>query len=329
MTAEFYKRALRCLDAKIGIVSNNNELIRDKRYFDSDKLESLLTNVHQLPEVPYENTDADFIVFDDPQVKPCISIGERACFCSGDFSNWEGECKDIRYSLFGNLGLFFRYSLAVLERFHGIYSFHASSLYIPSNNTILLIVGGAGAGKTVYLLKGVVEGWKILSTEMTHLRITKDGYEFYKGSLYDNVRVGSLVYDFPEAIDKLGVEIPQVENVWGHKVTIDLKPLEADDVYRNPKVQIINARIESDRKKADVSIMKERDKILWALYQNASEKLAPPWLMYERLPIGGCDDEHLAKARMETLRKFLDIADILPVKSILAGVKNCMEGIEL
>jgi len=35
-----------------------------------------------------------------------------------------------------------------------------------------------------------------------------------------------------------------------------------------------------------------------------------------------CDDEHLAKARLETMGKFLDIADILPVKSILAGIKD-------
>lgn len=329
MSFELYKRAVKCTDAKIGIVSNNNELIRDPRYFESPKVESLLTNVHQLPEIPYENTDADFIVIDDPQIKPSVSIGERTCFCSGNFSSWERECKDIRYSLFGNLGLFFRYSLAVLERFHGIYSFHASSMYIPSNNTLLLVVGGAGAGKTVYLLKGVVEGWKFFSTEMTHLRVTDDGYEFYKGSLYDNVRVGNLVYDFPEAIDKLGVKIPEVDNVWGHKITIDLRPMQAEDVYRNPRVQILIARIESDRKKADVSVVKEKDKILWTLYQNASEKLAPPWLMYERLPVGSCDDERLARARLETMSKFLDMADILPVKSILAGVKNCMEGVEL
>lgn len=329
MYTELYTRAIGCLDARIGIVSNNNELIRDARYFESDRMESLLTNVHQLPEVPYEDTDAEVIVVDDPHLKPYVSVGEGTCVCAGDFSRWERECKDIRYSVFGNLGLFFRYSLAVLERFHGIYSFHASSLFIPQSNTLLLIVGGAGAGKTVYLLKGVVEGWKILSTEMTHLRITKDGYEFYKGSLYDNVRVGSLVYDFPEAIEKLGLHIPEVDNVWGHKVTIDLKPLEADDVYRNPRVQIINARIESDRTKADVSDIKERDKVLWTLYQNASEKLAPPWLMYERVPVGRCDDDDLARARLETLGTFLDSADLAPIKSILAGVKNCMEGIEL
>jgi hypothetical protein len=88
-------------------------------------------------------------------------------------------------------------------------------------------------------------------------------------------------------------------------------------------------KIESDRKKADVSVMKNKDKIAWTLYKNASEKLAPPWLMYERIPVDGCGDEGLSCARLEALRRFVEIGDILPVKSIFAGVKSCLEGIEM
>jgi hypothetical protein len=33
MNVKFFKRAVKCLDATIGIVSNNKELIRDKRFF--------------------------------------------------------------------------------------------------------------------------------------------------------------------------------------------------------------------------------------------------------------------------------------------------------
>lgn len=329
MFSELYKRAVKCLDARIGIVSNNNDLIRDKRYFESTRVESLRTDVHRVAEVPYENIDAEFFVLDDPSLKPCVSISNEICFSSGDFSTWEKDCKDIRYSLFGNLGLFFRYTLSSLERFHRIYSFHASSLYIPRSNSLLLVTGGPGAGKSVYLLKGVAEGWKIFSTEMTHMRITKDGIEFYKGSLLDNVRLGTLIYDFPQAIDKLGLKIPQAENVWEEQIAIDLSSMEAEDIYRNPKVQIVNVRIESNREKAEVSTIKNKDKIVRTLFKYASEKFAPPWLMYERLPVTGCDDEQLAKTRLETMRTFLEKADLLPVKSILAGVKTCMEGIEV
>ena len=88
-------------------------------------------------------------------------------------------------------------------------------------------------------------------------------------------------------------------------------------------------KIESDRTRADVGVMKNKDKIVWTLYKNASEKLAPPWLMYERIPVDGCGDESLSYARLEALRRFMEIGDILPVKSIFAGVKNCLEGIEM
>ncbi|MFH1943018.1 MAG: hypothetical protein ABIL68_13025 [bacterium] len=328
MGVSLTKRAVRCVDATVGIVSNNEHLIREKRYFESARVESLLTNIHQLKEVPYEGIDAEFIVMDDPALKPCIRIGKATSFCAGDFSFWERECQDVRYSLFGNLGLFFRYLLSVLERFHGIYSFHASSFYIPKSGTLLLVMGGPGAGKTVYLLRGLLEGWKIFSTEMTHLQITKDGVEFYKGSLYDNVRVGSLVYDFPEVTEKLGLRIPDEKDVWEDKITVDLRSEEAEDVYRNPRVQIINVRIESGRKDAKVSVIQNKDKLAWMLHKNASEKFATPWLMYERLPVEGCDDGKLSDLRLKTMQTFLAKADLLPVKSILAGVENCLDGIE-
>ncbi|MBW2145846.1 MAG: hypothetical protein JRI22_02365 [Deltaproteobacteria bacterium] len=325
----FHKRALQCAGARMGIISNNGELIREYRYFNDTVMESILTNVHRLVEIPFEEgRDADFIVVDDPQVNPRVEINEKTCFCAGDFSRWEKTCADNRYSLFGNLGLFFRYTMATLERFHNIYSFHASSMYIPSNNTILLIVGGAGAGKTIYLLEAIMSGWKILSTEMTHFRFTDTGYEVIKGALFDNIRVGNLVYDFPEVPNKLGIQVPQVEDVWGHKIALDLTSLQAEDVYVNPRLQIINAHIESHRPTANVTVMKKKDKVVWTLYQNASEKLSPPWLMYEQMPVAGCDDPPLAWKRLETMRRIVDEVDMLPVKSIVAGAKNCLEGIE-
>lgn len=326
----FYRRALQCVKARLGIISNNGELIRDHQYFTSNKvIQSMLTNIHRLDEIPFdEGRDADFVVVDDPQVKPRVEISEKTCFCAGDFTRWEKTCADNRYSLFGNLGQFFYYTMATLERYHNIYSFHASSMYVPSNNTILLIVGGAGAGKTMYLLHGIMLGWKILSTEMTHFRFTDKGYELMKGALFDNIRVGNLVYDFPEVPKKLGIQVPQVEDVWGQKIALDLASLQAEDVYVNPKLQIINAHIESHRPKADVTVMKKKDKVVWALYQNASEKISLPWLMYEQLPVNGCDDTALAWKRLETMRRIVDEVDMLPVKSIIAGAKNCLEGIE-
>ncbi len=322
-----YKRAVQCLDAKIGLVSNNKDLLYDARFFKSTNVESLLTNVHKINEIPYRNVDAELYALDDRTLRAQVTMGDEICVCAGDFSAWEEECADIRYSLFGNLGLFFRYTLATLERYHGIYSFHASSLYIPSNNTLLLVFGGKGAGKTVYLLKGIIAGWKVVSTEMTHMRVSGEGVYFYKGSLYDNVRLGSLIYDFPEIADILGLTLPEVDDVWGYKIAVDLSAHAADDVYLNPRVQLLHARIESDRKRADIREVEKEDEVVRILHQNAGEKFSAPWLLYGKLPVPSCDTPKLSKERLRALRTFLEKVDRFPMKTIFAGAANCMDGV--
>ena len=68
------------------------------------------------------------------------------------------------------------------------------------------------AGKTVFLLEGLTRGWTVFSTEMTHMRVTDSGYEFYKGSLFDNIRLGTLLYDFPAVAARLGLRKSTVES---------------------------------------------------------------------------------------------------------------------
>ncbi|MDP3039018.1 MAG: hypothetical protein Q8O18_04010, partial [Deltaproteobacteria bacterium] len=218
-----FKRAVKIVEARIGLVSNNEKLITEARYFEGQVMESLLTDIHSIEPIPFsDDLDSCFVVIDDPNIQPQVKITEKVCTATGDFSRYEKECSDNRYSLFGNLGLFFKYLLVTLERYHQIYSFHASSMYSPSRDTLLLVVGGAGAGKTVFLLKGLEDDWKIFSTEMTHMRFTDKGCEFHMGSLFDNIRLGNLIYDFPQANQKLKVELPDVPDVWSHKIAIDM-----------------------------------------------------------------------------------------------------------
>ena len=329
MQASLEKRAVQCLDARIGLISNNRRLITDERYFKATRVESLLTNIHRISEVPYENVNADFIVLDDPQVKSGVLFGGTTCGSAGDFQAWESTCDDNRYSVFGNLGLFFRYLLATLERHHAIFSFHASSLFIPEQNTLLLVMGGPGAGKSVCLLQGLMSGWKIFSTEITHFRLTDDGYEFYKGSLLDNVRLGTLIHDLPETADKLQIEIPDVDDEWKEQVAVDLSRFEADDVYRNPRIRIVNVHVQSYREGCSVSEWTDREHIFWQMYRNTSEKFASPWLMYGRIPVPGCDDAPLGQQRQTALRTFLDRAEIENVRSVMSGPRSCLDGMML
>jgi hypothetical protein len=323
-----YKRAVRIAQARIGIVSNNEKLITESRYFEGQVMESLLTNIHSIEPIPYTNDlDAYFIAIDEPNVQPQVKVTEKVLLATGDFSRYEKECSDNRYSLFGNLGLFFKYLLVTLERFHHVYSFHASSMFSPSRNTLLLVVGGPGAGKTVFLLKGIEGDWRIFSTEMTHFRFTERGYEFYIGSLFDNIRLGNLIYDFPKAKERLEVKIPEVPDIWGHKIAIDMKHIAAQPQYLNPRVTVVEAKIESGRESPIIKSVTRKEKIVKLLFDNATEKFGSTIVLYDRIPVESLDTPELMAERLRTMSRFVEEVHLNPVKSILAGAQNCMEGI--
>jgi hypothetical protein len=323
-----YKRAVKIVEARIGIVSNSEKLITEPRYFEGQVMESLLTNIHSIESIPYSNDlDAYFIAIDDPSVEPQVKMTEKVLWATGDFTRYEKECSDSRYSLFGNLGLFFRYLLITLERYHHIYSFHASSMFSRSRNTLLLVVGGPGAGKTVFLLKGIEEDWEIFSTEMTHFKFTDEGYLFYMGSLYDNIRLGTLIYDFPEANRRLKVEIPDVPDVWGHKIAINMRHIAAQPQYLNPLVAIVEAKIESGRNTPVVKTIAQKEKIAKLLFDNTTEKFGSSFILYDRIPVESLDRPDLAARRLQEMYRFVEEVRLNPVKSTLAGAQNCMEGI--
>ena len=323
-----YKRGVKIVDARMGILSNNEKLINEPRYFEGQVMESLLTDIHSIEKIPFsEDLDSYFVVIDEPQVQPQVKVTAKVCTCTGDFTRYEKECSDNRYSLFGNLGLFFKYLLVTLERHHGVYSFHASSMFSPSRNTLLLVVGGAGAGKTVFLLKGLEDDWQIFSTEMTHFKFTEQGYVFTMGSLYDNIRLGTLIYDFPEANKRLKVEIPDVPDIWGHKIAIDMRHIAGQPQYVNPRVTIADAKIESGRDTPVIRTITRKEKIVKLLFDNATEKFGSPVVLYDRIPVESLDTRELMNKRLQVMARFVEKVDLTPVRSCLAGAKNCMEGI--
>ncbi len=323
-----YKRAVKILHARIGIVSNNEALINEPRYFEGQVMESLLTNIHSIEPIPFdENLDVHLVIIDDPNMYPQVKVTEKVVTATGDFSRYEKECSDNRYSLFGNLGLLFKILLVTLERYHDTFSFHASSMYSPSRGTLLLVVGGAGAGKTVFLLKGLEDDWQIFSTEMTHFRFTGEGCEFYMGSLYDNIRLGNLIYDFPGAKKRLEVKIPDVPDVWGHKIAIDMRHIAAQPRYVNPRLTIIDAKVESGREQPIVKTVSRKEKIVKLLFDNATEKFGNTVILYDKIPVPALDTPELMRRRLAAMYRLVAEGKLNPVKSVLAGAKNCMEGI--
>jgi len=323
-----FKRAVKILHARLGILSNNEALINEPRYFEGQVMESLLTNIHSIEKIPYsDDLDAYLVVIDDPHVFPEVRVTDHVITAAGDFTRYERECSDNRYSLFGNLGLLFKILLMTLERKYNTWTFHASSMYSPSRKTLLLVVGGAGAGNTVFLLKGLADDWRIFSTEMTHVEFSPEGPVFYMGSLYDNIRLGNLIYDFPKAKDRLDVRLPDVADVWGHKIAIDMRHIAAEPKYVNPKIQIIDAKVESGRENPIVKTVTRKEKIVKILFDNATEKFGNTVVLYDKIPVMSLDTPDLSRRRLQAMTRLVEVGKLNPVKSVLAGAKNCMEGL--
>jgi hypothetical protein len=326
-----HARGLRILGITYGLGSNNRDLIFNPEFLEPGETQSQITNWCEIEHIAYgTDLDAYCHFLDDPGLPFEIQVSEQELFVQGDLSRLEREGRDRRWSLLGNMGLFFRYALTVQER-HGIYSFHASAIYRPEEDDLLVIVGKAGAGKTVYLLDALVRGYQIFSTEMTYFRLVKRDVVFYRGALMDNIRVGSFVYDFPEAAQRLQLELPQVENPWDAKISVSLDGVTTERAELvNPTLSFIFPRIEARREHAIVNDVSGSRDLTRLLFDSASEKIGSTTLLYEELPAIGLDRPELAQGRWEAVAHLVAAPQwaIKQARTILAGPKSIMEGID-
>jgi hypothetical protein len=324
-------RGLRILGITYGLGSNNRDLIFNPEFFEPGEIQSQITNWCEIEDIPYgPDLDAYCHFLDDPAFPSEIQVSERELFVQGDLGRLDREGRDRRWSLLGNIGLFFRYALTVQER-HGIYAFHASAIYKPDGDELMVIVGKAGAGKTVYLLEALARDYQIFSTEMTYLRLEPEGVIFYRGALMDNIRVGNFVYDFPQAAERLGLNLPQVENPWETKISVSMAEVTTEQAeLLNPKLSLIFPRIEAGREHAIVHDVARPRTLTRLLFENASEKIGSTTLLYEELPLAGLDSPELAQARWEAVSQLVAARhwEIKQARTILAGPKSSMEGID-
>lgn len=324
-------RAICILGITYGLGSNNGDLIHNPEFFEPGEIQSQVTNWSDIQQLAYgPNLDAYCHLFDEPELRFDISVHERELLVQGDLSRLDREGHDRRWSLLGNMGLFFRYALTVQER-HGIHSLHASAIYKPGEDELMVFVGKAGAGKTVYLLEALARGYQIFSTEMTYFRLVPEGVAFYRGALMDNIRVGNFVYDFPEAAGRLGLELPDVENPWEAKISVSMAGVTTDkkELF-NPKLSFIFPRIEAGHTRATVHDIASPPTLVRMLFESASEKIGGTTLLYEELPVVGLDSPLLAQARWEAVARLVAAPcwEIKQARTILAGPKSCMEGID-
>lgn len=318
------RKAFRILKATFGVLANKPELIPEM--FFSVKFESLLTDFHAVEPIDYnDNLDFYININDQPDTPFNITVEDEKISLTGSILKATNEASDLRFTLFGNEGLLFRYCLMFLEKKYDTYSFHACSLYDEQTNHMYIAPGGAGSGKTCLILKGLELGLKIFSTEMTHFSFV-NGVTLYKGSLIDNIRVGNLKYSYPTVPKKLNLQLPETTDEWGKKIPVDLKTQQTKfDSIEKPNITIILPHIEEGRDKCIATDITDNRIAQKALFDNLSQKIAENILLYDQIPINGFDKPILMENRLSAAGRFLNF--VKRTTKLIAGSQNCWEGI--
>jgi hypothetical protein len=325
-------RGFRILGLTHGLASNNGGLIHNPVHFERGKIYTQITNWEVLEPIEYGPRMDSYCFFeDDPNSPYKIKKSDHELHIQGDLSRLEREGVDKRWSLLGNVGVWFRFVLAIQEQ-HGIFSLHASSIYKPEIDELLVIVGKAGSGKTVYLLESLLRDYQIFSTEMTYFQLTPDGIVFYRGALMDNIRVGCFLYDFPEAGRLLGLSLPEVDHPWDAKISVSMHSATTErSSLVNPKISIIFPHIDSGVEHAVVRDISSPRTLTRMLFENACEKIGSTMLLDEELPVVGFDTPSLAGARWEAVAHLVAAPqwEIKQARTILACPKSCLEVIDV
>lgn len=326
-----HRRRLKIIDATFDIISNAPWLVENEEYFGPLDVQSQLTDFYTIVDMPIDDHPADVqvVVLDAPTVPFEVRVDPQQLWVMGDLSRLEKGMNDRRYSVFGNTGLFFRYVLATLERKHQIFSMHASSFYHPERNELLVVGGGTGAGKSVYLFESLSLGYQVFSAEMTFFKILPEGIVFYKGALHDNVWTGSTKGEYAHIIrDRLGITHLEQRQSFLAKSVVDFSPVATpQDTLTNPSVLMLLSRLEQDRTTCTVNSIKDPLSAASKIYEVASEKLQAGYILYESYAAPSVDSPDLQKSRFAACQQFVQGSWMRDVRKVVAGPQTCLEAL--
>jgi len=316
-----YKTGIKILEATIGIESNREELL--PRFPLKTEIKSLLTDFKDVETIPYSADLDGYISVEESVGEPFYEFsGEKVRF-RGPFLRLTQEASDLRFSLWGNQGFLYRYALYLLEKRHMIFNIHACALYNEKKDQIFVVIGGAGSGKTVYLLSGLAKGLRLYSTETVHFRIEKDDVLWFMGSLVDNVRLGTLMYNFPQFLPK--VETQEAGEEWQKKIALDLSSYKTDfeELKTLKAVVILFPRIEEGREGFLLNLIEDKREAAKALFNNISQKLTENVILYDKIPVLGLDEKEMALTRLKYVNRLVHHKTIVKIASVLSNPDDC------
>jgi len=316
-----FKTALNILKSTVGIETNNKKLLPPITF--DIEVKSLLTDFQRVDRIPYTEDLDGYIRILESQESPHYERHGKGYFFSGPFEELSHTASDLRFSFWGNQGFLYRYTLYLLEKYHKIYNLHACALFDQKDHSLYLIIGGAGSGKTVYLLSGLAKGLQLFSTETVHFCLQKNQIEWFKGSQVDNVRFGTLVHDFPQFLPD--VKVPAPEKLWQEKIALDLSSYATDfETLKNTgAVYILFPHLEEGRKGFVQNTVSDAKKSSKFLFDNISQKIVETTILYDQIPVLGLDDKDMARLRLESVIKCVNHPSITQIVSILSNPRDC------
>ena len=320
-----FQTAVKILKATIGIQSNQEELLPFLPF--GVEVESLLTDFRRVEQISYKKGLDGYISVEDVEGDLTYKFHDNGVIFKGPFSRLQKEASDPRHTLWGNQGFLYRYALYLLEKKHNIYNFHACALYQEDMDTLFVIIGGAGSGKTVYLLSGLEKGLRLFSTETVHFRIVGNNIIWHMGSVVDNVRYGTLMYDFPRFLPQ--GDVPGPQSIWQKKIAIDLSSFCAQkESIKNPQaIHILFPRVEKGFERPLWNPVKNTSKAEKILFDNITQKVAETTLLYDKLTILGLDETDLANARLRSVKELASHQTVTEISSVLSNPKNCWKNV--
>ncbi len=316
-----YRTAVKIGPSTIGIASNRREHL--PHLTGRVEVKSLLTDFHRVDTIAFRPGLDGYIEIWETDAPPECSIKGNIITLRGPFHKLEKSASDSRYSLWGNLGLLYRFTLHLLEAHHRIYNLHACALYAPKSRSLYVVAGGAGSGKTVYLLSGLLRGLRLVSTETVHLQLMESGTAWHMGSLVDNIRPATLKCDFPQFLDDMSLPAP--EGLCQGKVALDLSSRRWDeDTILHPRaIVLLFPRIEQGRTQFISRPIRNRHQAARRLFDNISEKMSESFILYDTIAVPGFETAAGAQQRLEAMQRFVQDPHIKLMAEVLAAPHNC------
>jgi hypothetical protein len=317
-----HRTGLRVLQATVGIEADARALL--PAFPLKIEVPSLLTDFRDIAEIPYPaRPDGRISLFNTTGGDIEYSFLDGQAVFRGPLREFERSASDARFTLWGNQGFFYRLVLYLLELRHAVFSFHACGLYDERAHRLYVVAGGAGSGKTVYLLSGIAKGLRLFSTETVHFQFARSGLAWFKGSLVDNVRLGTLVHDFPMFCPPEFAGLGG-DDVWRRKIALDLGDRQASrDTLLSPAVVLIFPHIEEGRPGLTVTRVDDKRAAAKAAFDNISQKIAESVLLHDRLAVPGLDTAGLAAARLDAARLLVGHRTIESIASVLSNPAEC------